>query len=838
MTTDRGRLPLEGIRVLDMAEEKGELCGRLLADLGAEVVRVEPPGGSPSRRLPPLTPDGTSLYFGYHNANKSSITLDLAQDAETLRALLAWADVWIETTPPGSLAGLGFEPADVSRQHPELVVLSMTDFGQTGPYRDYRGTDPVLVAMAGMLFRSGGADRPPLLPPGTVAYNAASVTACFAVLSALLRRRVAGGGAHLDLSVMEAMAQMSDWGVPNSSVLQQLGFPVVERRDGSGNTYPIYRCTDGYVRLIVLSARQWRSLCEWMEAPDWLRDPHWESMLNRSEITDVLDQLIEAHFARLSRLAAAEEAQRRGVAVTPVLRPHEVLHLPHFEERATFVTGEIAPGLRGSTFGGFLEWNGSRLGFRRRAPMIDEDRQRVLEAARPAPARTRGATGTAPAADGASAGSGPTSGPSRPFEGVRVLDFGIGGVGVEAGRMLADYGADVIKVESRGYPDFIRTIAGTEMTPSFASSSRGKRSFGINLKSEAGLALLLRLVRVADVLIENSAVGVMDRMGVSWARCHQENPRLVYVSSQLMGQRGPWAHWLGYGPSTRPPAGMTYLWNYEEAPEEKPPGSRVIYPDHLVGRMCALGAVAGLLARDHTGEGCHVEIAQVETTIGILGDLYLQEAVEEGSVRPRGNHSQRGAPWGVYPCAGEDEWCVITVTDDAAWLGLRSAMGQPAWARDSDLDRAAGRLARRDELDERVAAWTRDHDARRLTEVLQAAGVAAGFMMTASRMVDDPHLVARGFPVPVEQTGSDGLILEGPAFHSTAIPDPRPMPAPGLGQDTIDIGRDLLGLDDEEIALLVKDGIFEVDPPAATPAGGGGSGLAPTAARAQEEDGT
>ena len=684
MTPDQPRRPLEGLRVLDMAEEKGELCGRLLADLGADVVRVEPPDGSPSRRLAPLAPDGTSLYFGYRNANKSSVGLDLAQDGEILGALLAWADVWIETTPPGALAHFGFDPAEVSRRHPGLVVLSMTDFGQTGPYRDYRGTDPVLIAMAGMLFRSGGAERPPLLPPGTVAYDAASVTACFAVLAALLRRRATGGGAHLDLSVLEAVAQMSDWGIPNASVLQRLGFPIDEVRDGSGNTYPIYRCTDGYVRLIVLSARQWRSLCEWMEAPDWLRDPHWDHMLNRMAISDVLEEMVAAHFAQLARLAAAEEAQRRGIAVTPVLRPHEVLHLPHFEERGTFVTGEIAPGLQGSTFGGFVEWDGSRLGFRRRAPMVDEDRQRVLAAARSAPARS------APARDGA----GRVAGPSRPFEGVRVLDFGIGGVGVEAGRMLADYGADVIKVESRGYPDFIRTIAGTEMTPSFASSSRGKRSFGLNLKSEAGLALLLRLVRVSDVLIENSAVEVMDRMGVSWARCRDENPRLVYVSSQLMGQRGPWAHWLGYGPSTRPPAGMTYLWNYEESPEEKPPGSRAIYPDHLVGRMCALAAVAGLLARDQTGEGGHVEVAQVETTIGILGDLYMEEALQAGSARPRGNHSPRGAPWGVYPCAGADEWCVITVTDDAAWRGLRSAVGDPAWAQDPELATGPGRLAR------------------------------------------------------------------------------------------------------------------------------------------------
>ena len=377
--------------MVDMAEEKGELCGRLLADLGAEVVRVEPPGGSPSRRLPPFAPDGTSLYFAYRNANKSSVSLDLARRRRRPCGR-CWRGPTSGSRPrrrgrwPGSASTL----PTVSRQHPGLVVLSMTDFGQTGPYRDYRGTDPVLVAMAGMLFRSGGPEKPPLLPPGTVAYDAASVTACFAVLSALWRRRASGRGAHLDLSVMEAMAQMSDWGIPNSSVLQQLGFPVVETRDGSGNTYPIYRCTDGYVRLIVLSARQWRSLCEWMEAPDWLRDPHWDRMLSRAEIAEVLEQMIGEHFAGLSRLAAAEEAQRRGVAVTPVLRPHEVLAPAPLRGAGDLCDRrDRARAARSSTFAGFLEWDGSRIGFRRRAPAVDEDRQRVLDAARAALAPDR-----------------------------------------------------------------------------------------------------------------------------------------------------------------------------------------------------------------------------------------------------------------------------------------------------------------------------------------------------------------------------------------------------------------------------------------------------------------
>ena len=797
--TPVGRRPLDGVKVLDMAEEKGELCGRLLADLGAEVVRAEPPGGSPSRALPPHAPDGSSLFFAHRNANKRGVVIDPAADGDLLRDLLGWADVWIETTAPGSLAAAGLEPADVTRRYPQLIVLSMTDFGQSGPYRDYRGTDPVLVAMSGMLFRSGRPDKPPLLPPGLLAYDTASVTACFAVLSALWRRRAAGAGAHLDLSVLEAAGQAADWSLPNTSFLQRLGAPVVETRDGSGNVYPLYRCADGYIRLIVLSPRQWRSLCAWMDAPDWLRDPHWEAPFNRVEITDVLEETIGAHFASMTRMAAAEEGQRRGIAVTPVLRPHDVLHAPHFTERGTFTPAEIAPGLTAPTFAGFLEWDGARLGIRRRAPQLDEDRPQVLAAARAAAAGRRD--------PGQPAGTGP----SRPFSGLRVVDFGIGGVGVEAGRMLADYGADVIKIEGRGYPDFMRIIGGSEMTASFASSSRGKRSLGVNLKSAAGVAVVRRLIAASDVLIENSAVGALDRIGLSWDDCRAVNPRLVYVSSQLMGRAGPWSHWIGYGPSTRPPSGMTWLWNYDDDPEGMPPGSRAIYPDHLVGRMCAVAAVAGLLARERTGTGSHVEVAQIETTIGMLADLLTAEALTPGAARPQGNHSQRDAPWGVYPCDGDEQWCVITITGDAAWQGLRAAMGEPGWASGPEFAAPAGRLARQAELDERVAGWTRTQDARQLTRALQAHGVAAGFMMYSSATADDPHLRARGFPLPVSQPGLGDFTFEGPAFHSPSIPDPTGVPAPGLGADTSDICRGVLGLSDDEISELVRSGVLEVD---------------------------
>ncbi|HEV2368708.1 MAG TPA: CoA transferase, partial [Acidimicrobiales bacterium] len=401
--------------------------------------------------------------------------------------------------------------------------------------------------------------------------------------------------------------------------------------------------------------------------------------------------------------------------------------------------------------------------------------------------------------------------PGLPFKGLFVLDFGHGGVGVEAGRLFAEYGADVVKVESRTYPDFMRLVSGGEISASFASSNRSKRSLGVNVKTGQGRELVLRLVARADVVIENNSTGTMDDMGLGYDVLREVNPRVVMVSSQLMGSRGPWASWLGYGPSTRPPGGMTWLWNFPGG--GMPPGSMVIFPDHVAGRVCALGALAALIGRHRLGQGTHVEVAQVETVLSMLSDHFLLEALEPGSVQPQGNRRRRGAPWGVYQCAGEERWCVITCRDDLDWAGLRAAMGDPPWADDPGLATAAGRAARHDEIDAHISAWTGERTDRNVMELLQAHGVPAGMMTYASDEPTDPHFVSRGYPVGIEQPGVGDMILEGPAFQASDMPRPFIGPAPWLGQHTREIARDMLGLTSEETEKLLADGVLEETPP-------------------------
>jgi crotonobetainyl-CoA:carnitine CoA-transferase CaiB-like acyl-CoA transferase len=789
--------PLAGLRVVDMADEKGELCGRLLADLGADVVRVEPPAGASSRRLPPRHGEA-GLYFAVRNANKRGIVVDLASEPgrRRLTGLLECADVWIESTRPGALAEVGLDPGDVSARMDHLVVVSVTDFGQTGPYRDHVGTDPVLFAMSGMLFRSGTPDRPPLLMPGALAYDVAGIVAAFATLTAHRLMSATGKGEHIDVSVLEAAAQATDWSLANYSAAAAFGGLYKELRSGAG-LYQLYPCADGLVRLAVISRRQWHALRAWLGEPEFLQDPELDGVVARMRIqADVLDPLYRALFADRQMSELAVEAQARGIPMTPVLPLDAVLATGHYKERGSFVEAEAAPGLTGPVVSGFFEMNGQRVGYRRPAPQLGQHDTDVSWGPRPV---RPGRAGPPPPAS-----NGPIP---YPFRGLRVLDFGHGGVGVEAGRMLADYGADVIKIESRTYPDFVRMVAGSEMSASFASSNRSKRSFGVDLKTPEGRAVVLRLVEGADVVIENNSTGTMDGLGLGWDDLHAVNPELVMVSSQLMGSRGEWSAWVGYGANIRPASGLTWLWNFPDG--GPPPGAQVIYPDHLAGRVCALGVLAALERRRKGGDGTHVEVAQVETVLGLLADQFLAEGLAPGSVGPRGNRSERGAPWGVFPCAGEQRWCVITCRDDDDWEALRQAMGRPAWASENRFASAAGRLAHQDTLDALIGQWTSPRSDRQVMEVLQAHGVPAGMMSYSSDQPGDPHLRARGYPTPLSQPGLGDVVLEGPAFHGSGLPEPVLFEAPALGQHTREIARDILGIDEAEVERLLATRVLE-----------------------------
>jgi crotonobetainyl-CoA:carnitine CoA-transferase CaiB-like acyl-CoA transferase len=786
---------LAGIRVVDLTVDRGELCGRLLADLGAEVIRVEPPSGSAGRALPPLH-EGVSLAFAVRNAGKKSIALDLntAADRGRLHDLLAHSDVLIQSSEADS----DLDAQETADRHAHLVVTSITAYGLTGPWSGRLATDAVLSSTGSIAYKAGIPSREPLFPPASFVDDGACATFAFATLAALWQRDVHGAGQVLDCSVNEAAANMGDWSLPNAFVRLMAGEDASETRAGTGSLWPSFPCADGFVRPMILSPRQWHAMRAWLGEPEYLQDPELDHLPGRLGIADVvINPLIVELFAEQTKDDLAAEAQRRGIVCTPLATPADVLVNAHFKARNSLIDIHLGKGIHGPIPSGYWEVDGVRAGPAIGPPAVGEHTDAVFADL----GKRRHRPFVAPAA-------------SAPLIGLRVADFGIGGVGVEAGRMLAEYGAEVIKVESRSYPDFIRQATGGEMSPSFASSNRSKLGFAANAKLPAGKNILTALIAKCDALIENNSTGAMDELGLGYDDLARVNPGLVMLSSQLMGSRGPWAEFKGYGPSTRAAGGIEMLWNYADTNE--PAGGASIFPDQLCGRIAAVGILAGLIGRRRgDGTGAHIELAQVETTLGIVGELLTKEALDPGSVKATGNRRERGTPWGLFPCSGIDQWVAISCRDDADWAALTDVLGNPDWAIDPKFAGAQARSSHVDAIEQGVGTWTSGHSKAEVAALLQNAGVPAGELLTSIESISNDHYVARGFRVEIDQPGVVGerIVLDGPGFHGSRMQPPRITAAPQIGAHTTEICTDLLGMDPSEVENLIAAGVLEITPP-------------------------
>jgi crotonobetainyl-CoA:carnitine CoA-transferase CaiB-like acyl-CoA transferase len=779
---------LDDVRVVDLTDDYGAFTSRVLGDLGAEVVRIEPPGGGRGVRRAPVAGDGTGLHHAYRNAGKTIVTLDAAvrPARDAVDDLLAAADVVIVARDGWAADRGDFSAEAIAARHRPLVVVALTPFGLTGPAADWQATELVTQAMAGVIYRAGIPELPPVAAPGSYCEDIGAVTAAMAAMIALFQARRDGArengvGQMLDVAAVLALAQCTDTALPLWSLLQN-----DQVRLGAG-LYPLFSCTDGLARLVLpMTPGDWRKLIEWLGSPPEWTGPDWEkAMLGPDERAQILARL-PARFAASTRDEVTADGDANGIRITPVLTPAEVLDNEHSRARGTFAQLDVANGRTGAVMAGLFGVDGER-------GAVSGSARRVEQ---PPRWSARGPVAPAPAD------------PALPLAGVLVLELGTGVAAPEAGRVLAEWGAEVVKVESRRRPDFQRAVMGGDMNPAFASPNRAKLALGADISHPEGRALVERLLPQVDVVLENSATGVMDRLGFGWDALSAANPRIVLVSSQLYGNRGPWAWRKGYGPSARAVGGLTWLWAHGP---DAPRGVQVIHPDHLAGRLGALGAVAGLLARDRTGRGCRVDTAQFEVVAALLGDLLLAESLEPGAALPVGNRSSEHAPWGLYRCADDgtlETWLALSVTSDDGWAAVQSVAGDvlptvEKWRT------VAGRLADVDAVDAAVGSWLRGVDPAEMERALQAVGVAAAQALHPRIQASHPQFVARGFSVPIDQPRLGPLVFEGPAFIGTRAGSPRCGPAPLPGQHSAQVCRDLLRLSDAEIAHLVDAGAID-----------------------------
>ncbi|PPJ05044.1 CoA transferase [Nocardia nova] len=797
-------LPLNGIRVLDLTDGLGESCGRYLADLGAEVVRVEPPGGSRSRSAAP-TVGGTSIAFALRNANKLAITADLTTSAgaERLRALAHTADIVVESFPPGWLAERGVGADDMRAAAPGLVWTSITGFGQTGPYRDWVATEAVLYALSGVLSRSGAPGAEPLLPPAGLVEETVGAHAVWATLLAYSRRVDTGHGETVDVSAFEAMVHGFDpgFGTQGSAAAgRSEDFP--RGRPDAANFYPVFACKDGHVRICLLAKRQWRSMFEWLGEPAEFAGPEFDTIPARFAAADRLHPLIGELFATRTQAELVEEGARRGVPVGGVHTLTEVLNTPHFDASGALVDADIIPGVRAKVPSGYTKIGGVRAGISTPAPRLGEHDRTVEQ--RPAP--PRGGNGDPSAA---------------PLAGLRVLDLGVIVFGAELSRQFADYGADVIKVENANFPDGLRqSKRGAALAASVAWGHRNKRSIGVDLRHPEGVEIFRRLVADADVVLANFKPGTLAAMGLSYDSLAEVNPRIVVSESSAFGASGPWRTRLGYGPLVRASCGVSALWRYPDN-EELLCDGQTVYPDHIAAHITASAVLAALIARRRTGLGTTIEVAQSDTALMQLGVQLVAESLSPGSVVAPGNADPHCAPAGVYSCAGDDEWCVVTIRDDAQWRKLCDVLGRRDLATDERFATTADRIRHRDEVDSLLAEWLRGRTPRQAAAELQGAGVPAGPMLRLPQLLTDPQLSARRSYAHVEhQLLSATLPATARAASFADIADPPLRPAPLAGQQTREICADVLGMAGAEIDGLVRAGVLQepADARPATPA--------------------
>jgi benzylsuccinate CoA-transferase BbsF subunit len=404
-----------------------------------------------------------------------------------------------------------------------------------------------------------------------------------------------------------------------------------------------------------------------------------------------------------------------------------------------------------------------------------------------------------------------------PLEDVKVLSFGTGGVVPDAGKIFGELGADVIKIESKDNLDFMRTI-GPDMNniAGFNEANRNKRSFGVNLRTEKGKELVSRLVKWTDILLENFRGGVMKSLGFDYDNVRKLNPQIIYVSSQGFGSGGPYSDFQAYGPMLSAASGMLSFWAQPDDPY--PVGSNSPLPDHMASKHAVIAALAALDYRRRTGKGQHIDMAQTEVAVNLIGEHYLDYTYNHRVARPMGNRSSYAAPHGCYPCKGNDEWCAIAVFTDEEWRRFRQVLGEPAWTRDPKFGGLQNRLKNVEELDQHIREWTSGLDACVVMEVMQAAGLAAGVVQRAPDALADPQLKWLGSMVELDHPVSGKRLYPGVPFRMSGAPPVQSMAAPLLGQHTEEICRELLKMSDEEVQQMVKDDILHT--PASTTGGG------------------
>lgn len=817
------RGPLDGVRVIDLATERAALCGRILADLGAEVIVVEPPGGSPLRGRPPFDEraghEEESLYWAAVALGKRSLVLDItsAEDQRDLRALIATADVLVESFDPGYLGALGLAYQDLRALNPALVYASVTPWGQDGPRAGQPATDLTIEAAGGLLGLQGDGDRPPVPVgyPQAGFHGGAQAAADIAI--ALVERQRSGLGQHLDVSMQACMV----W-----TLMQATGYPPNEGRNIPGyseeralpprSTVPGLEptggpapCADGAVYATIgpspAGARALRVLLALAQSdgqpvPQALLDEAWEtwSLVTMSDGTHdpamwnrarrvALEVVRRRRKADLFELALAED-----LLIAPIQQADDLVADPQLLARDYWRTigGEFGGRVHPGPFARF-----SRTPLRLEAPAPALGTAEVTDRAPPAaPAPT---TPVAPSH-------------GRALEGLKVADFAWVGVGPLIAKALADHGAAVVHVESSRRPDVLRGgapfkdgVRGIDRSQFFANFNSSKLGLALDLATPEGARAARALVGWADVVLESFTPGTMARFGLDWETLSVDRPDLLMISTCLRGQTGPQRAFGGFGFQGAALAGLTAITGW---PDRVPAGPYAAYTDFINPRLGTAALVAAIYERNRSGLGQYIDLSQVEAALHFIEPLLLDYTVNGRVAEPAGHDSLTDCPHGVYPARGVERYVAISAQTTDQWRALVGLVAPSLEAFASrEFDAFDARLAVRSAIDGALVGWTASQDPYVLEERLRRAGVPASVVQWPTDLYRDPQLAHRGFFHWLDHAVMGLTPYDGAATAFSRTPAVL-RAAPALGADTHYVLTELLGMTDVEVAALAEAG--------------------------------
>jgi crotonobetainyl-CoA:carnitine CoA-transferase CaiB-like acyl-CoA transferase len=802
---------LRDVRVLDLTHDiAGPYATKLFADAGADVVKIEPPGGDPLRAwsatggLGEVATGGAprdGALFRFLNFGKRSVVGSWGDEA--VRALIAGADLVFESLAPGALDG-----SVLARSEPGLVVVSISPFGRSGPYANRPATEFSVQAHCGSIGTRGLPGREPFQAGGRTAEWLAGTFAAVAALAALNRARRTGLGEYVDFSILEVMNLA---GTNYSDLMcSLLGVTPRGPLPQSIETPSIEPTADGYVGFCTNSRQQFSDFLLLIGRPDLRDDEQLAQVAGRVARLEEWNAAVHAYTRSHTTAEIVEAASSLRIPVSPVNDGDDVRRHEQLVARGVF---REAPEDDVDPAHGRPDFLHPRPPWRiddedpprpRRAPRLGEHQGRIEARVRNVP-RPLGQKSEDPL------------GRELPLAGLRVVDLTAWWAGPSATHMLACLGADVIHVESPGRLDGMRMVGGMlrgvyeawwECSSFFLAANSNKRGLAIDLADPRGREALLRLVEGADAVVENFTPRVMDNLGLGWDVLRERNPGAILVRMPAFGLTGPWRDHTGFAQTMEQMTGLAWLTGHADDQPRIQRGPC----DPLAGMHAAFALLLALEERSARGRGVHVECTMVEGALNAAAEQLVELTAYGRRMTREGNRSPAAAPQGLYPCLGSEpgreQWLALSVASDLQWAVLREVLGDPAWAVEPSLSTHAGRRARHDEIDAQLRPWIARRERSALVEELVARGVPAAPVADPRRVRDDPQLLHRGFFECFEHPVVGAHFAPAVPFRYASVERWLRTPAPTLGQHNREILRELCGLSDAEVDDLEAQGVI------------------------------